>query len=62
MTDIELAIKKLEDEKLVLIKKYMELQDVVDDYNEKIYDVCCKIEALNKKIEQEKIKLAARNS
>lgn len=48
--------EKLEADKLVLIKKYMKLQDLVDDYNKQIYDICCKIKILNEKIDTEKKK------
>ncbi|OHB69897.1 MAG: hypothetical protein A2W23_05680 [Planctomycetes bacterium RBG_16_43_13] len=47
-------IKELEKEKEILIVRYLKLQDMVDGYNEEIYNICCEIEALNKKIDKEK--------
>ncbi len=43
-------VRRLEAEKLVLIEKYMKLQDEADDINERIYHLCIDIEALNLKI------------
>jgi len=40
-------VKELEARKLVLIQKYMKLQDEADDVNERIYHMVCEIEALN---------------
>jgi len=40
-------VKELEAQKLVLIGKYMKLQDEVDEMNERIYRVVCDIETLN---------------
>ena len=37
-------------DKELLIKQYLELQDLVDRYNEQVYKVCCEIETLNLKI------------
>lgn len=47
-------VRKLEAEKLVLIEKYMKLQDEADEMNERIYHVCIDIEALNLKITKAK--------
>ncbi|MBI4244152.1 MAG: hypothetical protein HY606_08700 [Planctomycetes bacterium] len=43
-------LEKLESEKLKLINDYMKMQDIVDDYNDKIYKVCVQIELINKRI------------
>lgn len=40
-------VKELEAQKLVLIGKYMKLQDEADEMNERIYHIVCEIEALN---------------
>lgn len=40
-------VKELEAQKLALIEKYMKMQDEADDLNERIYRICCEIEALN---------------
>lgn len=52
----EMSIDDLNKEKKRLIERYMKLQDVVDEYNEEIYKVCCQIEVLNQmiKVEEEK--------
>ena len=47
-------VTQLEGEKKKLIQRYMKLQNTVDDYNEQIYVLCCKIETLNKKITEVK--------
>ena len=39
--------KELEARKLALIEKYMKMQDEADDLNERIYQTCCEVEALN---------------
>ena len=40
-------IVEYEQEKVSLIQEYMRLQDIVDQHNEMIYEVTCKIEQLN---------------
>jgi len=40
-------VKELEAQKLVLIGRYMKLQDEADEMNERIYHLVCEIEALN---------------
>jgi hypothetical protein len=57
-------VKELEAQKLALIERYMKMQDEADDLNERIYNICCEIEALNigitkAKEEEEKKKKAA---
>ncbi len=54
MNDMETSptIDHLEREKATLIQRYLEIQDIVDDYNEQMYRVCCEIEILNRKIDQ----------
>ncbi len=44
------AVKALEAEKTLLIERYLKLQDEADAMNERIYDLCCAIEAMNLKI------------
>ena len=46
----EKKVKELEAQKLVLIEKYMKMQDDADELNERIYHICIDIEALNLKI------------
>ena len=66
--DAEAAkIKELEARKLALIETYMKMQDEADDLNERIYNICCEIEALNLNISkakehEEKRKAAAAKS
>lgn len=48
--------KQLQKRKTRLITRYMRLQDIADDYNEKIYGVCCEIERVNLEIEVERRK------
>jgi len=60
-------LKELEAQKLVLIEKYMKMQDEADDLNERIYHICIDIESLNLKItkakeEEEKRKAMAAKS
>ena len=45
-------LKVLEARKLALIEKYMKMQDEADELNEKIYQTCCEVEALNLAIEK----------
>ncbi|WP_372370188.1 hypothetical protein [Candidatus Uabimicrobium sp. HlEnr_7] len=40
-------VDEFEEQKAVLIERYIELQDILDDYNEQIYTISCKIEQLN---------------
>jgi hypothetical protein len=51
-----MSINDLQREKERLIIRYMQLQDVIDNYNNEIYKLCCQIEALNILIEGEKKK------
>jgi hypothetical protein len=44
--------EELERDKQQLILQYLALQDQADAVNEKIYRVCCEIEALNAQITQ----------
>jgi predicted nucleic acid-binding Zn-ribbon protein len=39
-----------------LIRDYLSMQDEADAINERIYQVCLSIEALNLKIEEEKVR------
>ncbi len=39
--------KEYEDEKEKMILKYMEIQDILEDYNQRSYELSCKIEQLN---------------
>jgi hypothetical protein len=41
------TISEYEEKKIALIEQYMELQDIVDEYNEKIYKITCEIEQIN---------------
>ena len=54
MEDENSRLKELEAQKLVLIEKYMKMQDEADDLNERIYHVCCEIEAMNLSISKAK--------
>lgn len=54
MDDENNKVKKLEAQKLVLIEKYMKMQDDADDLNERIYRICCEIEAMNLSITKAK--------
>jgi hypothetical protein len=47
-------IKELEARKLALIERYMKMQDEADELNERIYNICCEIEALNLSISKAK--------
>ncbi|OHB75441.1 MAG: hypothetical protein A2Z34_07395 [Planctomycetes bacterium RBG_16_59_8] len=44
------TVKTMRERKESLIRKYLSLQDRVDQYNRDIYLVCCEIETLNRKI------------
>lgn len=46
----ESGLAELTREKDRLIRRYIELQDIVDDYNKQVYELCCEIELLNQKI------------
>jgi hypothetical protein len=61
-TTHESKIKELEAQKLVLIEKYMKMQDEADEMNERIYHVCCEIEALNLNITKAKEEEAKRKA
>ena len=41
------AIEEYQDEKANLIQEYMRLQDIIDEYNDRIASVCCEIEKIN---------------
>ena len=56
-----MKIEELEQQKKQLITKYLQMQDMVDDYNSQIYAICCEIEKLNVLIVQKK-KAATRAS
>lgn len=49
-------VQALEIQKNQLIEQYIRLQDEADEYNKKIYDVCCQIQVLNEEIEKLKKK------
>lgn len=51
-----MSIQDLQREKERLITRYMQLQDVIDQYNNEIYKLCCQIEALNILIQGEEKK------
>ncbi len=53
-----MELKELQQKKEELIRRYMSLQDAVDQYNAKIYEVCCEVEALNLMIADEEKKRA----
>ena len=55
-------VRRLEAEKLVLIESYMKLQDQADKLNDRIYQLCCGIEALNISITKAKEDEAARKA
>jgi predicted nuclease with TOPRIM domain len=61
-TTHENRIKELEAQKLALIEKYMKMQDEADEMNERIYHVCCEIEALNLNITKAKEEEAKRKA
>jgi hypothetical protein len=41
------SLNELQKEKERLITRYLQLQDVIDQYNNEVYKLCCQIEALN---------------
>lgn len=41
------TVKGLESRKEGLIRRYLEIQDILDRYNDEVYQVTCEIEALN---------------
>ena len=41
------AIADYNEEKELLILEYMKLQDIIDEYNQHIYQITCKIEQIN---------------
>jgi hypothetical protein len=61
MNEKEARLEAMELEKERKIRLYMELQDKADAMNEKIYNTCCEVEALNLQIDvlKEEIKKAA---
>jgi hypothetical protein len=56
------SIQDLKREKERLIGRYIELQDVIDQYNNEIYKVCCEIEAINLLIDGENKKAARKGA
>lgn len=60
MDEKQARLEAMEIEKEQKIRSYMALQDEADAMNEKIYRVCCDVEALNVQIEalKEEIKKA----
>ena len=46
--------RALERDKERMIRHYLELQDEADAVNEKIYNLCCEIEAMNLRIKEAK--------
>lgn len=46
------AIVECEEEKKLLIEEYMRIQDIVDQYNEYIYNLTCQVEQLNMTIRE----------
>lgn len=62
MEETDKKVKELEAQKLALIERYLKMQDEADEMNERIYHLCCDIEALNISIglaiEEEKKKKA----
>lgn len=59
-----MSLQDLQREKERLITRYMQLQDVIDQYNNEVYKLCCQIEALNILIQSEekkKLKKAGQN-
>lgn len=55
-----MTLQELHRKKEKLIRSYLSLQDTVDEYNGKIYEVCCEIEALNLLIAEEERRQATR--
>lgn len=52
LADLDREVEGIERSKGLLISKYLHMQDIVDGYNEKIYQVCCDIEAINLKLQR----------
>lgn len=40
-------IQEYREQKESLIKEYLRIQDVLDEYNEKVNTICCEIEKIN---------------
>ena len=40
-------IREYKDQKEVLIKEYLRIQDILDEYNDKVNTICCEIEKIN---------------
>lgn len=57
----KMSIDDLKREKERLISRYLRLQDVIDQYNNEVYKLCCQIEALNILIQGETKKLQKKN-
>ena len=53
-----MEIKQLEAQKKLMLEKYLQFQDIVDGYSDKIYTICCEIEKLNLLIKKEKKKIS----
>jgi membrane protein involved in colicin uptake len=62
VNDENSKVKELEAQKLALIEKYMKMQDEADDLNERIYRVCCEVEAMNLAIDKAKEEEAKRKA
>ena len=60
MDEKQARLEAMELEKERKIRAYMDLQDQADEMNEKIYRVCCDVEAINAQISalKEEIKKA----
>lgn len=54
-----MTLQELHRKKEKLIRSYLVLQDTVDRYNGRIYEVCCEIEAINLLIAEEERRQAA---
>jgi len=46
----EKSVEDLEKERMELFERYLHLEEVLEDYNQQKYDVCCGIERLNKEL------------
>lgn len=55
-----MTLADLRTRKEKLIREYMTLQDQVDALNERVYQICCEIEATNQLIQQEEKRMKAK--
>ena len=55
-------LQGLESRKAGLIRRYLEIQDILDRYNDEVYQVTCEIEALNISIAKAKAEAAPSNN